>query len=94
MDSNNYLTSQILELNNLRLQQNAERYDQNQSRILISNTLSVIFFLVFTVMIFFVLYFTITSIMEPLADISEVAHKVARRNFDVPLFNRTSNDEI
>ena len=94
MDSYNYLTSQILELNNLRLQQNAERYDQNQSRILISNTLSVIFFLVFTVMIFFVLYFTITSIMEPLADISEVAHKVARRNFDVPLFNRTSNDEI
>jgi sensor histidine kinase YesM len=45
-------------------------------------------------MIFFVLYLTITSIMEPLADISEVAHKVARRNFDVPLFNRTTNDEI
>ncbi len=94
MDSYNYLTSQILELNNLRLQQNAQRYDQNQSRILISNTISVIFFLVFTLMIFIVLYLTITSIMEPLADISEVAHKVARRNFDVPLFNRTSNDEI
>lgn len=94
MDSYNYLTSQILELNNLRLQQNAQRYDQNQSRILISNTISVIFFLVFTLMIFVVLYLTITSIMEPLADISEVAHKVARRNFDVPLFNRTSNDEI
>ena len=94
MDSYNYLTSQILELNNLKLQQNAARYEDNQSRIVISNTLSVIFFLVFSVMIFFVLYFTITSIMEPLVEISEVAHKVARRNFDVPLFNRTSNDEI
>lgn len=94
MDSYNYLTSQILELNNLRLQQNAQRYDRNQSRILMSNTLCVVFFLVFALMIFVVLYLTITSIMEPLADISEVAHKVARRNFDVPLFNRTTTDEI
>ena len=94
MDSYNYLISQVLELNNLRLQQNAERYDANQSKIVISNTLGIVFFLVFSVMIFFVLYITITSIMEPLVEISEVAHKVARRNFDVPLFNRESNDEI
>ena len=94
MDSYNYLISQVLELNNLRLQQNADRYDANQSKIVISNTLGVIFFLGFSIMIFFVLYFTITSIMEPLVEISEVAHKVARRNFAVPLFNRESNDEI
>ena len=94
MDSYNYLLSQILELNNLRLQQNAARYEANQSKIVFSNTLGVLFFLVFSVMIFFVLYFTITSIMDPLADISEVAHKVARRNFDVPLFNATTTDEI
>ena len=94
MDCYNYLLTQILELNNLKLQQNAVRYDENQNKIVITNTLSILFFLVFSVLIFFVLYFTITSIMEPLADISEVAHKVARRNFDVPLFNRTTNDEI
>lgn len=94
MDSYNYLTSEILELNNLRLQQNATRYDKNQSRIVITNTLSFTFFLIFSLLLFFVLYLTITSIMEPLADISEVAHKVARRNFDVPLFNRTTTDEI
>ena len=94
MDSYNYLTSQILELNSLRLQQNAVRYDENQSRIVFSNTMSIVFFLVFSVMLFVVLYLTITSIMEPLGEISEVAHKVARRNFDVPLFNRTTNDEI
>lgn len=94
MDSYNYLMSQILELNNLQLQRNAERYDSNQSKILISNTLSIVFFIVFSLMIFFALYFTITSIMEPLVEISDVAHKVARRNFDVPLFNRETNDEI
>ena len=94
MDSYNYLLAQVLELNKQRLQQNATIYDKNKNRIVITNTLSIIFFLVFAVLIFFVLYFTITSIMEPLADISEVAHKVARRNFDVPLFNRSTNDEI
>lgn len=94
MDSYNYLLTQVLELNKQRLQQNATIYDKNKNRIVITNTLSIIFFLVFAVLIFFVLYFTITSIMEPLADISEVAHKVARRNFDVPLFNRSTNDEI
>ena len=94
MDCYNHLLSQILELNNLRLQQNATRYAENQHRIVLSNMLSILFFLIFSVLIFFVLYFTITSIMDPLVEISNVAHKVERRNFDVPLFNRNTNDEI
>ena len=94
MSCYNYLISQILELNNLKLQQNAILYDENQQRILLTSTLSIIFFLIFSVLIFFVLYFTITSITEPLIEISNVAHKVAKRDFDVPLFNRNSNDEI
>ena len=94
MDSYNYLVNQIIELNNLRLQQNAERYNNNQKRILLTNTLSIVFFLIFSVLIFFVLYFTITSIMEPLVEISEVSHKISQGDFDIPLFNRNSNDEI
>ncbi|MBO4533470.1 MAG: histidine kinase [Treponema sp.] len=94
MDSYNYLVNQILELNNMRLQQNANRYDENQNRIRITNTLSVVFFLIFSVLIFFVLYFTITSIMEPLADLSEVSNKVSQGDFDIPLFNSKSTDEI
>ena len=94
MDSYSYLVNQIIELNNLRLQQNAERYNSNQNRIVITNTLSIIFFLIFSVLIFFVLYFTITSIMEPLVEISEVSHKISQGDFDIPLFNRDSNDEI
>lgn len=90
----NYLQTQIQELNNLRLQQNANTYEENHQYIEITRTLSLIFFLVFSVMIFFMLYFSITSIIEPLTDISEVAHKIAKRDFDVPLFNRNTNDEI
>ena len=94
MDSYNYLTSQILELNKLRLQQNATRYNDNQNRITLTNMLSIMFFLVFSILIFFVLYLTITSIMEPLVEISEVSHKISQGDFDIPLFNRKSNDEI
>ena len=94
MDTYNYLVNQILELNKLRLQQNANRYNESQNRIVITNTLSVTFFLIFAVLIFFVLYFTITSIMEPLADLSEVSHKVSQGDFDIPLFNSNSSDEI
>ena len=90
----NYLRSQILELNNLRLQQNAARYDESNKKILTTNTLSILFFLLFAFLSFFALYFTITSIMSPLVEISEVAHKVAKRNFDIPLFNRDTKDEI
>ncbi len=92
--SYNYLTSQILELNKLRLQQNANRYNDNQNRIMLTNMLSILFFLIFSFLIFFVLYFTITSIMEPLVEISEVSHKISQGDFDIPLFNRKTNDEI
>ena len=94
MKTYNYLVNQIVELNNLRLQQNAERYNNNQNRMLITNSLSILFFIIFSVLIFFVLYFTITSIMEPLVEISEVSHKISQGDFDIPLFNRNSRDEI
>ena len=94
MDSYNYLTSQIRELNKLRLQQNASRYNENQKRIILTNMLSILFFLIVSILIFFVLYLTITSIMEPLVEISDVSHKIAKGDFDIPLFNRDSNDEI
>ena len=90
----NFLVSQILELNNLQLQKNAATYEANHKRISVIKTVNLTFFAIFAIMIFFLLYFTITSIMAPLVEISEVAHKVAKRNFDVPLFNKNTNDEI
>lgn len=94
IDCYNYLQLQIQELNNLRLQQNAITYENNQHRISITRTLTLLFFIVFSILIFLILYFTITSITEPLVDISNVAHKIAKRDFEIPLFNRDTNDEI
>ena len=37
---------------------------------------------------------TVTKIIHPLEEISQVAEQVADRNFDIPLFNKTGNNEI
>jgi len=90
----NKLLSQLLELNKLRLQQNAQSYEQNKQRITFSTSISFAFFFIFSILIFVILYLTITQITKPLAEISEVAHRVSKRDFDVPLFNKNTNDEI
>ncbi len=94
LDCYNHLQSQILELNTLRLQQNAATYQKNHDKIAFTRNISFVFFAVFALLIFLILYLTITSIMAPLVEISNVAHKVAKRDFDVPLFNKDTNDEI
>lgn len=94
IDCYNLLLSQLLELNKLLLQQNASNYEYNHRQISSTNRISVLFFLSFSFLIFFILYLTITSLTKPLSEISEVAHRVSKRDFDVPLFNRNTNDEI
>jgi len=90
----NTLMSKILVLNNLRLQENALTYKENHHYIAFTRTLSIIFFVVFSATIFILLYLIVSSIMEPLADISAVAERVSNRDFDIPLFNNTTTDEI
>lgn len=94
IDCYNMLLSQILELNKLLLQQNALDYQHNNRRILFSTQLNYAFFTVISILIILIIYLTITSLTKPLADISEVANRVSKRDFDVPLFQQDSNDEI
>ncbi len=94
LDCYNMLLSQLLELNKLLLQQNAANYEKNHDRILSSTQLSFTFFSVLALLIFTFIYLTITSLTKPLVEISEIAHRVSKRDFDVPLFNRNTNDEI
>lgn len=93
-DSYNLLLSQLLELNKLLLQQNAEQYNENHRSIISTTQLSISFFFAFGLVIFLIIYLTITSLTQPLKEISSVAHRVSKRDFDVPLFNRNTNDEI
>jgi len=90
----NNLLSQLLEYNKLLLKQNALRYEQNHNQIRYAEQISIFFFIVLSLFILFLLYLTITSLTKPLEDISNVALRVAKRDFDVPLFNKSSNNEI
>lgn len=94
LDCYNLLLTQIIELNKLLLLQNANEYTQSHNRILVNTRLSFAFFIILAFSIFMLLYLTITSLTKPLAEISDVAHRISKRDFDVPLFNKTSNDEI
>lgn len=52
------------------------------------------FFIVYFLFVLVYVYFVLTDILSPLRDVSKIAIKVSRREFDVPLFNSESKDEI
>lgn len=90
----NTLLPQILELNKLLLQKNALRYENTRTQANFASRMSIAFFVTLALLIFTLLYIIITSLTQPLMDISRVALRVARRDFDVPLFNKNTNNEI
>ena len=90
----NTLLGQILEYNKLLLNQNAHRYKINHNQIKSAERISILFFIVLSLIIILLLYLTITSLTKPLHDISDVALRVAKRDFDVPLFNNVIDNEI
>ena len=90
----NHLLSELLSLNKLFLQENAENYKQNNERIILTTKMSIVLFMLISLLIFMLLYFMITNITKPLAEISEVANRVSKRDFDVPLFQHNTDDEI
>lgn len=90
----NMLLSQLLELNKLLLQQNANNYEISHSNFLFNTNINSSLFLIFVLLILIFVYLIITQITSPLKEISEVAYRVSKRDFDVPLFMRNTNDEI
>ncbi|HAH61917.1 MAG TPA: two-component sensor histidine kinase, partial [Treponema sp.] len=88
------LQSEISQLNILFMQKNAKLYNEYRDNYAFMTRVSIGFIFVFFMLVLAVLYFSVTSIMKPLADISAVALRVANRDFDVPLFNSTARDEI
>ncbi len=90
----NLLLSEILELNRLLLQRNAKNYIESKEKIAFTTRIIFIIFIAFAFLIFFVLYFMITNLTKPLVEISDVAYRVSTRDFDVPLFNNQTDDEI
>lgn len=88
------LQTTMTELNILLMEHNAEEYLSNRSRILKLTEFSIIFFIVYFLLLLSFLYMAVTKIIHPLEEISEVAERVADRDFDIPLFNKSGNNEI
>jgi len=88
------LVGQVGELNSLLLGRNAESYISDRRRINLIHRRSLFLFIALLGAVTLLLYFMINSITRPLGEISEVAERVAERDFDVPLFNRDTHDEI
>lgn len=90
----NMLQNQLSDLSSLLLQQNAANYGQNLEQM---NSLYQIIFILFMAVSSFiitVMYFSVTKIVKPLKQISDVAHKISLRDFNVPLFYSKTHDEI
>ncbi len=88
------LQGQIEELNILLMRRNADIYSENRGRLLVLTQLSSALLLVFFVLVFIVVYMSVTAITKPLSDISSVALRIAHQDFDVPLFKNNDSTEI
>lgn len=88
------LISEIASLNILLMQNNANIYMENRESLNFITTSTVLFYIAYFSFVLVFLYLLVSQITQPLADISAVAQRVADRDFNVPLFNRTTRDEI
>lgn len=94
LDCYNELITHLTKLNILMLQNNASDYNTNNQNIRNLSQISLFFFIVITVLVCILIYYTLTNITAPLGKITETANRVSKRDFDVPLFNATTTDEI
>lgn len=89
-----YLVDEISRLNILYMKKNSIVFNADRNNVNLILNFYTVFFAGFFVFLFLVLYGLVGSITKPLGEISDVALRVAERDFDVPLFNRESHDEI
>ncbi|MCR4715398.1 MAG: histidine kinase [Treponemataceae bacterium] len=89
-----FLTEEIMNLNMLYFKTNAENYEKNRELTQTLTSLALILMSILFVTAVMFLYSSIKQITAPLKNISDVAQRVADRDFDVPLFNSNTKDEI
>jgi len=94
LDCYNLLTFQLSELSNLLLQQNALDYSENLHKVSVLTRLSILIFIQISCIVILLLFYSVTKIINPLGQISDVANRISRRDFNVPLFKSTKQDEI
>lgn len=89
-----FLLDEISKLTILYTQKNARVYEADREKVNFIFQSYFAFFVLLFIFVLLLLGFFVGTITKPLAEISNVALRLAKRDFDVPLFNRTSHDEI
>ncbi|MBQ0040358.1 MAG: histidine kinase [Treponema sp.] len=89
-----FLVDEISSLNILYMKKNSMVYNADRDNVNLILNFYTVFFAAFFILLLLILYVLVGSMTKPLAEISDVASRVAERDFDVPLFNRESHDEI
>ena len=89
-----FLVDEISSLNILYMKNNSTVYNTDRNNVNLILNSYVIFFAVFFIFLLLILYLLLGSITKPLAEISDVALRVAERDFNVPLFKKESHDEV
>ncbi|MBQ9538645.1 MAG: histidine kinase [Treponema sp.] len=88
------LQKEIENLNSLLMERNASLYAANQQSFQKFFKVSTAVILLFSILTTTILYLSLTIIMKPLSNISDVAMRIASMDFEVPLFNSRSEDEV
>lgn len=89
-----FLVDEISRLNIMYMKKNSTVFNSDRNNVSLILKFYIVFFVGFFLLLLFLLYALIGSMTKPLAEISDIALRVAERDFDVPLFNKKSHDEI
>ena len=88
------MQKEIEKLNSLLMARNTSLYIANQESFDRFFKVSSIVIILFSVLTCTILYLSLTIMMKPLSNISDVAMRIATMDFEVPLFNNQSEDEV
>ncbi|MBQ3800503.1 MAG: histidine kinase [Treponema sp.] len=88
------MQKEIEKLNSLLMERITSLYAANQESFDKFFKISSIVIILFSVLTCTILYLSLTIMMRPLSNISDVAMRIAIMDFDVPLFNNQSEDEV
>lgn len=94
LDCYSFLRDEIVNLNMMFFNMNASSYTESKARAEKMISRSILCLIVIFVCSAILLYISIVGITRPLSDISNVALKIAGRDFDVPLFKSQEKNEI
>lgn len=89
-----FLEKSIEKLNSIFFRENITRYGLIQATMRQMTFSTGLITSVISLVVAFLLTFFVSSITQPLTEISETANKLAERNFDIPLFTYSEKDEI